>query len=88
MSYWFKPREKGYGTAPAKWKGSLVALGFLGVVVAFLTTLVAVREHLTLAFFAVWAAAFIATELLFIWIAWKKTDRDWRWRQGSEDTGK
>ena len=88
MTYWFKHRERGYGTAPANWKGWLVALGFMAVVVAFLTILVAARHDLTLAFFEVWAVAFITVELLFIWIAWRKTDRDWRWSQDLNDSEK
>ncbi len=86
MNYWFKPRRHGFGTTPANWKGWLVSFGFMAVVVAFLTILVALRRHLSLEFFAVWAVAFVGVELIFILIAWRKTDGALRWR--SNGTGK
>jgi hypothetical protein len=57
----------------------------MGIVVAFLTTLVAARDHLSVELFAAGIAAFVAAELAFVWIAWRKTDGAWRWRWGSDD---
>jgi predicted lysophospholipase L1 biosynthesis ABC-type transport system permease subunit len=88
MSYWFKTKQQGLANTPTNWKGWAVAFGFLVVLLAFLTVLIAARHHLNLLFFEVWAAAFIVIELIFIWIAWKKTDGAWQWRSGPDDIEK
>ncbi len=88
MTYWFKPKRYGLGATPANWKGWLVTLGFMAIVFAFLAGVVAARDRLSTEAVIAWAAAFVAAEFLFIWIAWKKTDGAWRWRWGSDDIGK
>ena len=87
MTSWFKPHRYGIGASPSNRKGWLVTIGFMLIVAAFLAALLA-RESLSMGFIAAWAVAFIAVELAFVWIAWKKTDGAWRWRWGSDDTGK
>ncbi len=57
------------------------------IVAAFLAALLT-RDNLSVELILAWAAAFIAAELLFIWIAWKKTGGAWRRRWGSDDIGK
>jgi hypothetical protein len=88
MTYWFKPKRYGYGAAPANWRGWLATVGFIVIAYAFLAGIVAYRSELTVETVIVWAVAFVALELAFIWIAWKKTDGVWRWRWGSKDIGK
>ena len=87
MTYWFKPHRYGIGAAPANPKGWMVVIGFMIIVAAFLAALVT-RDSLSVGLIAALAAAFIAAEVAFIWIAWKKTDGAWRWRWGSDDIGK
>ncbi len=60
----------------------------MALIVAFLTAILAARDNLSMELILAWLAAFIAIELIFIWIAWKKTDGDWRWRWGSDDIEK
>ncbi len=88
MTYWFKPKRYGVGASPANWKGWLITLAFMVPIAAFLTALVSARDHLSVGLFAAGVVAFVAMELLFVWIAWKKTDGDWRWRWGPDDNGK
>lgn len=88
MTYWFKPKRYGWGATPANWRGWLATFGFIAIVYAFLTGIVAYRSELTVGAVIAWAVAFVAVELLFIWIAWKKTNGAWRWRWGSDDLGK
>ncbi len=83
MTYWFRPKRYGYGATPSNWKGWLATLG-VSLVAAVLGVL---RKSGDLGPTA-WAIAFGAVALLFIWIAWKKTDGAWRWRWGSDDIGK
>ncbi len=87
MTFWFRPKRYGYGAAPANPKGWMVVIGFMIIVAAFLAALVT-RDSLSVELIAALAAAFIAAEVAFIWIAWKKTDGAWRWRWGSDDIGK
>ena len=87
MTYWFKPKRYGYGVRPANPKGWMVVIGFMVIVAAFLAALL-MRDSLSVQLIATLAAAFIAAEVAFIWIAWKKTDGAWRWRWGSDDLGK
>ncbi len=88
MTSRFKPKRYGDGASPANWKGWLVTFGFIAILYAFLAGIVAYRDELSVGAFVAWAVGFVAAELTFIWIAWKKTDGDWRWRWGSDDTGK
>jgi hypothetical protein len=88
MTYWFKPKRYGWGATPANWRGWLATIGFIAIVYAFLAGIVAYRSELTVGAIIAWAVAFVAVELLFIWIAWKKTNGAWRWRWGSDDLGK
>jgi hypothetical protein len=88
MTYWFKPKRYGWGATPANWRGWLATFGFIAIIYAFLAGIVAYRSELTVEAVIVWAVAFVAVELLFIWIAWKKTNGAWRWRWGSDDLGK
>ncbi len=88
MTYWFKPKRYGYGASPANRKGWLVTFGFVAILYAFLAVIVAHRDELSVGAFFAWAVGFVVAEVIFIWIAWKKTDRDWRWRWGSDDSGK
>ena len=88
MTYWFKPKRYGWGATPANWRGWLATCGFIAIIYAFLAGIVAYRSELTVEAVIVWAVAFVAVELLFIWIAWKKTNGAWRWRWGSDDLGK
>ena len=88
MTYWFKPHRYGIGATPANWRGWLATVGFIAIAYAFLAGIVAYRSELTVETVIVWAVAFVALELLFVWIAWKKTNGAWRWRWGSKDIGK
>ncbi len=88
MTYWFKPKRYGLGATPANWKGWLATIGFMAIVIAFLLGIVSARGELSVGAVIAWAMAFVAAELTFVWIAWKKTDGDWRWRWGSKDIGK
>jgi len=88
MTYWFKPKRYGWGATPANWRGWLATFGFVVIAYAFFAGIVAYRSELTVGAVIAWAAGFVAVELLFIWIAWKKTDGAWRWRWGSKDIGK
>ncbi len=75
MTGWFKPHRYGFGASPGNWKGWLATLGCM-LVAAFLGA-IQERGYLSL---TAWAVAVTWVVLLFIWIAWKKTDGAWRWR--------
>jgi hypothetical protein len=78
MSYWFRPKYYGYGATPANWKGWLATAVFIALVAAIASGPVdALRIE-----------AFAALIAVFVWIAWKKTDRAWRWRWGPDEEEK
>jgi hypothetical protein len=79
-TYWFKPRQFGYGATPITWQGWVLSLAGMIVVVAataWLTTLTAVDPRFWLAL--VIDAAVIAALLI---VSRRKTDGEWRWRWG------
>ena len=78
MGAWFRPKHYGWGASPSNWKGWLATAVFVALVVA-------IMQLATLPF---QVATIVPMTALFIWIVWKKTDGAWRWRWGSDDTGK
>jgi hypothetical protein len=79
-TYWFKPRQFGYGATPISWQGWVLSLAGMIVVVAataWLTTLTAVDPRFWLALAI--DAAVIAALLV---VSRRKTDGEWRWRWG------
>jgi len=72
--YWFKPKRYGYGAIPSSREGWIVTLIFI-----IITMYVAIRfEDDTLPFIIY----LIIGIIIFITIAKKKTDGEWRWRWG------
>ena len=88
MTYWFKPTAVWIGrdTRRTRKDGSL-SFGFMLIVAAFIAVLMT-SDNLSVGLVLAWVAALVAVEMLFVWIAWKKTDGAWRWRWGSKDIGK
>ena len=86
--YWFRPKQYGYGASPANWKGWL-ATGLYIAIIAGLTWQFIVGPVRAAAALSVqdtllgWGMLIAAT-LGFVWLCWRKTDGDWRWRWGSD----
>jgi hypothetical protein len=85
MSYWFRPKRYGYGATPSNWKGWLATVLFVALM-ATVPALAPMRSGAE-GDYASWIA-FAILAILFIGIAWKKTDGAWRWRWGSDGNGK
>ena len=79
-TYWFKPREYGYGATPITWQGWAVTVATMVVVV--LSSLVVPA----LATGAAWALSALVIDALaiaaLIIVSRRKTDGEWRWRWG------
>jgi O-antigen/teichoic acid export membrane protein len=79
-TYWFRPKQYGYGATPVTWQGWAITLATMVVVVAATVT-VAGRTALDLSFWVAVAVVFAAISAL-VTISRRKTDGDWRWRWG------
>jgi hypothetical protein len=79
-TYWFKPREYGYGATPIAWQGWALTIATMAVVV--LSSLVVPA----LANGAAWALSALVIDALaiatLIIVGRRKTDGEWRWRWG------
>jgi hypothetical protein len=84
MEYWFRPHRYGFGATPANWKGWAVSLIYVAVM-AMLASALAPSPSSNGAEVLAWIAALCLTTAFFVWIAWRKTDGQWRWRWGSRD---
>lgn len=84
MDYWFKPHFYGYGATPANWKGWAASLIY-AVVIVLLTAVLSPSAASGSAEVIAWIVALCVVTALFVWIAWKKTEGQWRWRWGSRD---
>lgn len=77
---WFRVKRLGYGAdLPCSWEGWTLLAAHLALIVA---AAVALGERpLPL------SVVVISSTLGVIWIACKKSDAPWRWRNGGEDCG-
>lgn len=70
---WFAVKSFGYGVSrPIAWQGWAVVLAYLAIVVSAAIFLVPLASVAIMA---------VATPLL-LWIAFTRSDGDWRWRNG------
>ena len=79
-TYWFKPREYGYGATPITWQGWAVTVGTMIVVVmsSLVVPALASGAASALSAFVIDALAIAA----LIIVSRRKTDGEWRWRWG------
>ena len=78
-TYWFKPREYGYGATPVTWEGWAVTVVtmFIVVLASMLAPVLGQGRSGGLKALAVDVLAITA----FIMISRMKTDGEWRWRK-------
>jgi O-antigen/teichoic acid export membrane protein len=79
-TYWFRPKQYGYGATPTTWQGWVITIAAVIVVVAatsWLTALSVVNPWF-------WAAVLVdAVVIAALWVvSRRKTDGEWRWRWG------
>jgi O-antigen/teichoic acid export membrane protein len=79
-TYWFRPKQYGYGAAPVTWQGWAITIA--AVIVAFAATFTLTTVSAATPWF--WAAVLIdAVVIAVVWVvSRRKTDGDWRWRWG------
>lgn len=81
---WFKPKLYGLGAFPATWQGWALTLAYVGLMIGM-----GVRhEDRGGAPDASWWAVVSIATLIFVVIAWRKTEGGWRWRWGNDDGDK
>jgi hypothetical protein len=79
-TYWFRPKQFGYGATPTTWQGWVMTIVATLVVVAataWLTTLTAIDPRF-------WVAVLIDAVVIaaLLEVSRRKTDGEWRWRWG------
>lgn len=80
---WFRVKKYGYGAGlPINWQG----WAFIGALVGVLSGIGLLAENKAGWAQALSMAAFILTATYGIIIAARRTDGEWRWRWGEEDT--
>jgi hypothetical protein len=83
-TYWFRPKQYGYGATPVTWQGWTITMAAMAVVVAasLLFPLLAAGSP--------WALAAVVIDVLAIAALWiisrRKTEGEWRWRWGRGKT--
>lgn len=78
--YWFKPKVYGYGAFPATWEGWATIVIF---VIGVLSTVSIAEKNLT-SFIVV----LITWIIIISYVSRIKTDGEWKWRWGKEDSKK
>ena len=79
-TYWFRPKQYGYGATPTTWQGWVITIAAVIVVLAatlWLNTLSATNPWF-------WAAVLIDAVVIatLLVVSRQKTDGEWRWRWG------
>jgi hypothetical protein len=79
-TYWFKPKQFGYGATPVTWQGWAVTIGsvlIIAAATAWLTTLTAFSPWF-------WVAVLVDIAVIvgLLEITRRKTEGEWRWRWG------
>ncbi|WP_426013330.1 hypothetical protein [Caulobacter sp. DWR2-3-1b2] len=78
---WFRVKRFGYGAGlPVSWEGWAVLAVFLILILAISMLGVAYSVSHPVAY----AAAIIAPSIPLLWIAWRKSDKPWKWRNGGD----
>ena len=79
-TYWFRPKQYGYGATPVTWQGWAITIA--AVIVVFAATLKLTTVSAAAPWF--WAAVLIdAAVIAALWVvSRRKTDGEWRWRWG------
>jgi hypothetical protein len=78
-TYWFKPREYGYGATPVTWEGWVVTVitVFIVVMASMLAPVLGQGRSGGFTALVVDVLAIVA----FLMISHRKTDGEWRWRK-------
>lgn len=78
---WFRVKRYGYGAGlPCAWQGWAVMAVYFA---AILTIALLLSPHAGTRPFT-YFAAITAPTALFVFIAWRKSDGPWRWRNGED----
>jgi hypothetical protein len=80
-TYWFRPKDYGYGATPATWQGWAITIATM-IVVVIVSLLVPTFGQ------SLWALAALVIDVLTIAALWiisrHKTNDEWRWRWGRD----
>ena len=79
-TYWFRQHRYGYGATPKTWEGWVLTASYGLLVGGLSLALKPERQHFTL-----FVTSVVVATLLFVLIAWRKTEGGWRWRWGEGD---
>ncbi len=83
MSDWFRPKRYGYGATPSNWKGWFATALFAAFIFGMSQLIAGGFGPASAGVNIVLRGLVVIATVLFVWIAWKKTDGTWRWRWGS-----
>lgn len=81
--FWFKPKRFGLGAYPVAWQGWVLTIAYLGVILG----MTRLGSHGGPSDPLRWTMIAAAT-LVFVGIAWRKTEGGWHWHWGSDDDDK
>lgn len=78
--YWFRRKRYGLGAFPSTWQGWTLTLAFIG----FMLGMALYQDGKGGEPDTLWWAIVIGATLLFVLIAWRKTEGGWGWRWGGD----
>lgn len=78
---WFRVKRLGYGAGlPCAWQGWVA----MGLYMASLPAITLLGARYAAAHPIAYVLAVIAPTALFVFVAWRKSDGPWRWRNGED----
>ncbi len=81
--YWFRPKERGIGAGvPLNWKGWALFGAYLASIVAVPTAWQVIQGYEGSVLQRIIGVTLISVP--FLYVAWKKTEGGWHWRNGEE----
>ena len=82
--YWFRPKERGIGAGvPLNWKGWALFGCYICCILAVPTLWRLVLGYEGTVLLRIMGVALVSVPFLFV--AWKKTEGGWHWRNGEEE---
>lgn len=80
---WFRVKRIGYGTGlPCSWEGWAATFAYLGATLA----VALVGRQFADARPVSYLAAVLLPSVVFVYVAWRKSDQPWRWRNGEDES--
>lgn len=80
QKYWFRQKRFGYGATPSTWEGWALTIAVILLCTGLSLIVPYIKDNRLELLLAVLGTVLVVTG--FCYIAWRKTEGGWRWRNG------